>query len=80
MEGGVQKEEVGWSDAVVHHCDAHAEARVEAHVEAHDRSLDDEVVAHGVTNAADCHDAVEARHMAHPLDRLVQKKTHLVDE
>ena len=83
-EGGVRKEEVGWNDAVEDRCDAHAEAHVEVHVEAHvkahDRALDDGTAARGVTNAADCHGAVEARCMAHLLDHLVQKKTHLVDE
>lgn len=75
-EGGVRREEVGWSDAVVDHCDAHAEA----HDEAHDRNLDDGMVAHDVEHAADCYGAVEARYTVHRLGRLVQKKTHLVDE
>lgn len=76
-EAGVRTEEVGWSDAVVDHCDA----RVEVHVEAHDRNLDGGMMDHGVAYAADCHVAVEARYMAHRPDRLVRKKkTHLVGE
>lgn len=74
-EGGVRKEEVGWNDAVVDRCDDHAEARVEDH----DRNLDDGMVSHGVTNAADCLGAVEARHVARRLDCLVQRKAHRVD-
>lgn len=58
---------------MVDHSDAHAAA----HVEDRDRNLDDGMVVHGETNAADCLGAVEARYMALHLEFLVRKKTHL---
>jgi hypothetical protein len=79
MEDDVQTEEVGWNDAVADHCDAH----VEDHVRDHGHNLDGGAVAHGMANAVGGLDAVEARHMGHPLCHLChlfRMKAHLVDE